>query len=229
MKIKEYASLQLHEVDWLVSILGENVVLLRAPENTPIERVNDAAKTIETALGHDLIDLVPAYHSIAIFSALPPAQISQRLRSATPVYFGRSRRSKVQIIPICYELGLDLKEISRHSGLSIEEVISIHLAGSYQSIFVGFTPGFIYADGLDPALSCPRKVNPRTSIKKGSVGIGGDQTGIYSLDSPGGWNIIGRTPISLFEFQRNPPLMVEVGTSFSFQRISQAQFESWVS
>lgn len=203
------------------------MLLLEAPKDISIDVIHSSAKNIENILGQELLDIVPAYDSIAIFSDLEPSKLIQKLQNSKINKSEISIKSKILTIPICYELGLDLEHIGQHSKLSVDEIIEIHLARTYKSLFIGFTPGFIYADGLDQRLSCPRKDNPRTHIAAGSVGIGGKQTGIYSLESPGGWNIIGRTPMNLFKIDLDPPMKVEVGTTFKFERISKKEFESW--
>ncbi len=150
-----------------------------------------------------------------------------KLRNSVFLDHHFSFQKKVIEIPICYEYELDLDPLGEYVKLSREEIIAIHLADTYRSLFIGFTPGFIYADGLDHRLYCPRKSNPRTSVPRGSIGIGGQQTGIYSLESPGGWNIIGRTPVKLFDFALNPPMKIKVGTSFRFKRITKKEFIEW--
>jgi len=212
---------------WNISTLGEGVILLKGPTDIPIASIHQTTLAIEHILGVELRDIVPAYDSIALFTDLEKDVLLQKLAIYSKEA-GKAQTEKHSFeIPICYELGLDLAEVCSHTGLSEREVIDIHLQGNYTSLFIGFTPGFIYADGLDSRLSCPRKSDPRTHISPGSIGIGGDQTGIYSLESPGGWNIIGRTPITLFDPDKNPPMTIEVGVEFSFKRISKQEFEQW--
>ena len=223
----EYRSLRFSGTDWQVFEMKAGVFLFQADENILIDEIHQAAQHIEKALNSDLQDIVPAYDSIGVFSHLSYEEIAKRLHDLPAFYSSDVLESKKIEIPICYEMGLDLEHICSRTGLSIDSLISKHLAATYRSIFIGFTPGFVYADGLDPALACPRKTAPRKRIEAGSIGIGGTQTGIYSLESPGGWNILGRTPMKLFDTALNPPMVVEVGTFFGFKRISQNEFESW--
>lgn len=223
----ESISFQFNQIKWNASFLGEKVILLEAPKGISIDTIHTSSHIIEKVLGSELKDIVPAYDSIALFTSVGLEDLGNRLNSPSTKFTNSVKRPTHLKIPICYEFGLDLVEISDYSGLSENRIIDIHLAGTYRSLFVGFTPGFIYSDGLDSRLACPRKANPRTHIPAGSVGIGGAQTGIYSLDSPGGWNIIGRTPMTLFDIRRNPPMTIDVGTTFSFERISKDAFESW--
>lgn len=227
MSIKEHTSLQFNGLEWKVSTLAEKVILLEASLETDIGVIHDSTHFLEAVLGSRLSDIVPAYHSIALFSDLSQSQLLEILKDQKISGSDHDIEKEIIKIPICYEMGEDLAFISKHAGMDSESVIDLHLSGSYRSLFIGFTPGFIYADGLDPRLTCPRRSNPRTKIPAGSVGIGGSQTGIYSLDSPGGWNLLGRTPVTLFDVTKNPPMTVEVGTSFSFYRISTKEFEEW--
>lgn len=227
MSSKGSTSLLFNRIEWNVFPVAEGVTLLQAPKLTTIEEIHSSTKVIEEILRGDLLDIVPAYDSIAIFCQRSIEEVVENLENATPELSSPSTESKSIEIPICYELGLDIEYIAEHIRLSKETLIEKHLAGVYRALFIGFTPGFIYADGLDPSLTCPRKANPRTKIDAGSVGIGGEQTGIYSLASPGGWNIIGRTPMQLFDLAKQPPMAVEVGTLFKFRRITLNEFETW--
>ncbi|WP_370088649.1 5-oxoprolinase subunit PxpB [Ekhidna sp.] len=212
-----------------MSLLDEQVVLLECPVHTPIERIHGSTHLIEQILSDHLEDIVPAYHSIAIFSKLSIEYICASLDGKNESKEEIASSKRIVKLPICYELGMDLERVSTSANLSEDQVIELHLKGTYRSLFIGFTPGFIYADGLDEKLACVRLENPRNQIPAGSVGIGGNQTGIYSLASPGGWNIIGRTPEKIFDPKNKPPMLIDVGTSYQFYRISKAEFEAWES
>jgi len=129
-------------------------------------------------------------------------------------------------VPVCYELGLDWDEVEGHAGLSREKIIGLHISGSYTVAMQGFIPGFLYLSGLSEKIACPRREEPRTKIPAGSIGIGGNQTGIYSLESPGGWQIIGQTPISFFDASKTPPSQVEAGDKVVFKKISEEEFQN---
>jgi inhibitor of KinA len=133
-------------------------------------------------------------------------------------------------IPVCYDgaLAPDLERVADHAGLSPASVIALHCAATYTVQMIGFTPGFPYLAGLDPRLATPRLSEPRTRVVAGSVGIGGEQTGIYSLATPGGWNIIGSTPLSLFDPAREPPSLLRVGDCVHFTRIDRARYDAMV-
>lgn len=129
-------------------------------------------------------------------------------------------------IPVCYEekFGLDLREISIRNRVPISEIVRLHTAKSYNVYLIGFLPGFPYLGFVDEKLAVPRKNSPRSRVPAGSVGVAGKQTGIYPFDSPGGWQIIGRTPLKLFDGGRVPASLVEAGDTVSFYAIDEMEF-----
>ncbi len=130
-------------------------------------------------------------------------------------------------IPVCYDLkyGLDLKEISSKNEIDIEAIINMHSAAIYTVYFIGFLPGFLYLGGLNKRLNFDRKSNPRLAIEKGSVGIGGSQTGIYPQNSAGGWNIIGKSPISFFDSTKREPCFAKSGDQVKFIPVSLDEYQ----
>jgi len=130
-------------------------------------------------------------------------------------------------VPVCYDLafGIDLEEISKNIKLPIEKIIRLHTAAIYTVYFIGFLPGFLYLGGLDNRLEMKRKSDPRLNVPKGSVAIGGAQTGVYPTDSAGGWNIIGRTPISFFDIKNSNPCFAKSGDKIQFVAINLAEFK----
>lgn len=130
-------------------------------------------------------------------------------------------------IPVCYDeaFGPDLSDVALLNRLSTEEVIRIHLSGEYYVSFIGFTPGFGYLGGMSPRIAAPRLPTPRIRVPAGSVAIGGNQTGIYPTATPGGWRIIGRSPLRLFVPDREPPSLLAIGGEVRFRRISRAEFD----
>jgi len=129
-------------------------------------------------------------------------------------------------IPVCYggEFGPDLEQVSKHSKKSIEEVINYHTSVDYLIYMLGFTPGFPYLGGLPQEIACPRLSTPRTAVPAGSVGIAETQTGIYPMLSPGGWQIIGRTPLSLFDPNRETPVLLQAGDYLRFVEVTQEEY-----
>lgn len=130
-------------------------------------------------------------------------------------------------IPLCYggEFGPDLDDVARQVGLPPTELIQLHSTAIYQVYLIGFIPGFAYLGGMPEQLAMPRKETPRRMVAAGSVGIAGGQTGIYPLDTPGGWQIIGRTPLRLFDADRERPALLKVGDRVVFQPIDHGLFE----
>lgn len=129
-------------------------------------------------------------------------------------------------IPVCYggPHGPDLDEVARCAGLDAEPTIALHAAPTYTIAMLGFAPGFPYLLGLDPRLATPRLETPRTRVPAGSVGIGGAQTGLYPREGPGGWRLIGRTPLTLFDAARDPPTPLAPGRRLRFVRIDEDEF-----
>ena len=138
----------------------------------------------------------------------------------------RSPASAIEV-PICYDpkFALDLDEVINHVGLPVEQVIELHSSVTYRVSCLGFVPGFPYLSGLPAELNMPRRPVPRKQVPAGSVAIGGNQTGIYPTVSPGGWNVIGRTPIRLFTPTKNPPALLCPGDTVRFRPVSRAEFE----
>ena len=139
---------------------------------------------------------------------------------------GSKQASKCWKVPVCYDLefGLDLEEIATTKQLSIEKVIALHTAPQYLVYFIGFQPGFLYLGGLNEQLHTPRKSNPRLRVAKGSVGIGGPQTGIYPQDSSGGWNLLGKSPIDFFDITKVHPCFAKAGDRIKFESIGKEAF-----
>jgi inhibitor of KinA len=137
--------------------------------------------------------------------------------------------ASVVTIPVCYdtEFGPDLTDVAQHAGLSVEEVVHLHSSPAYLVYFLGFSPGFVYLGGLPEVLHTPRLTTPRISIAAGSVGIAGSQTGIYPVDSPGGWRLIGRTPLRMFDPEASPPTRLQPGDRMRFAAIDRATFEEF--
>lgn len=130
------------------------------------------------------------------------------------------------VVPTVYggDFGPDIGFVARHNGISVEEVIGLHVSGDYRVYMIGFTPGFPYLGGLPQAIATPRLPAPRTLVPAGSVGIAGEQTGVYPVESPGGWQLIGRTPLKLYDPARENPVLLEPGDSVRFRRIDEAEF-----
>ncbi len=130
-------------------------------------------------------------------------------------------------IPVCYEgeFAIDLQEVAEYVHMTCEEVIQLHSSCDYLIYMLGFLPGFAYLGGLDEKLAVPRLATSRTRIEVGSVGIGGKQTGIYPMDSPGGWRLIGRTPLKVYDETREEPFLYQAGDYIHFDPITRAEYD----
>ena len=176
-------------------------------------------------------NLHPGYASLLI--DFDPLQLTHEELTAIveqledSVDFAASENGNVVSIPVCYdaEFGLDLGDVARHAAIPPEEVVRLHSLPIYHVYFLGFSPGFVYLGGLPEILHTPRLATPRTSITGGSVGIAGSQTGIYPVDSPGGWKLIGRTPLRMFDSEATPPTRLQPGDRMKFAPIDRATFE----
>jgi KipI family sensor histidine kinase inhibitor len=176
------------------------------------------------------VDLVPSYRSLLVYydplhTSLP--ELEERLTALEQdLDQAVLNAPRVVEIPTLYggEYGPDIGQVAKHNGLAPEEVIQIHSAGEYLVYMMGFTPGFPYMGGMSERIATPRLQTPRTAIPAGSVGIAEQQTGVYPIESPGGWQLIGRTPVQLFDPQREPPVVVTVGDYIRFTPITEETY-----
>lgn len=179
-----------------------------------------------------LVEAAPAYRSLMITyhpELAGPAQVEEFLVGlARQTGAAGQGRRKVTEIPVCYggELGPDLAFVAESHGIGQEEAIALHSAPEYLIYMLGFAPGFPFLGGLDPRLATPRLTSPRTFVPAGSVGIANSQTGIYSADSAGGWQIVGRTPLKLFDLAAEQPFLLTAGDYLRFKPISLAEHQA---
>lgn len=176
-------------------------------------------------------EIIPTYRSILlIYDPLVwyyPKLISSLKKIESELTSLELPKPKVTLIPVVYggEYGPDLPFVCEHNGLSQEEVINIHTGTDYLIYMLGFTPGFTYLGGMDERIATPRLKTPRVKIPAGSVGIAGSQTGIYPIDSPGGWRLIGKTPVKLFDPLRETPVLLSAGDYVRFYKISPEEYQ----
>lgn len=177
-----------------------------------------------------IVEYVPAFTTVTIFYSplvYTYVAIEQKLKQLLQhVDGGINTPGKIVEIPVCYggEFGEDIAEVANHNGISIDEVIALHTNGEYLVHMIGFAPGFPYLGGLSQKIATPRRSSPRLSIPAGTVGIAGEQTGVYPIETPGGWRLIGRTPISLFRPLESPPSLLAAGDIVHFRAISKEEY-----
>lgn len=205
--------------------LGDSALLVQLGDeiDLPINRqVHALANLITNSSINGIVETVPAYATLLVHYdplALSFTQIKNFMREkVTQVRENASRRQKLIQVPVRYggEWGPDLEFVASHCGLRIEDVIRIHSERVYTIFMMGFTPGFPYMGKLDDVLITPRLETPRTRVAAGTVAIAGSQTGIYSTDSPGGWQLIGWTPLELFDPESEFPFLFSPGDEVKF-------------
>jgi inhibitor of KinA len=219
--------------------LGDSALLVRVVEEFDAEESPDAVlrvmQQIEAAKLAGVIELAPAYTTVGVFYDSTRTggfdELRAEIERAVETKLRRSHAGLARTIdvPVCYECDFapDLEDVARHAGLSPDEVVARHSAAKYRVSCVGFTPGFPYLSGLPPELATPRRASPRKEIPAGAVAIGGTQTGIYPRRSPGGWNIIGRTPVRLFDVNQSPAALLRAGARVVFRKISRQEFDAF--
>lgn len=183
-----------------------------------------------------LIEYIPAYTTVTIFYDVLSLQNDDRSpfhcvqkeieRLLQTERKTKSAETRLVEIPVCYggEFGPDLSYVASYNDLTEDEVISIHSSGEYIVYMLGFAPGFPYIGGMSPKIATPRKESPRLAIPARSVGIAGGQTGIYPIETPGGWQLIGKTPLPLFNRDKRPPTLLQAGDRIRFVPITYEQF-----
>lgn len=211
--------------------MGDSALLLRWADRIDAQ-INTRVHALAARLRDDapawLRDVVPAYASLAVHvdpdgfeptrNLLDVATQWVRHHAASGTHSAAPSSPRIVDVPVQYgaDAGPDLESVARHCGIDVDEVVARHSAPLYRVAMLGFAPGFPYLLGLDASLATPRLAQPRQRIPAGSVGIGGAQTGIYPRQGPGGWQLIGRTSLSLFDPARNPPSLLAPGDSLRF-------------
>jgi KipI family sensor histidine kinase inhibitor len=212
---------------------GEDALILYlGKETSPAisALVQAATLAVEEALGDDLVDLVPSYASLLI--VYEPMQtdhlhVAHRVREALAgVQASAADSGRTVVLPVYYapESGEDLESLATRAGLSTDEVIAIHSDTEYRVYAIGFAPGFAYLGQVDERIAAPRLATPRQRVPRGAVAIADRQTAVYPAVSPGGWNLIGRCPLRMFDPDAEPNMPVAVGDRVRFEPVSRARF-----
>lgn len=225
-----------------ITPLGDSALRIEMGEGideTTQRRVQAACALLEVAAVPGLVELVPAYATItahydlraAVEAGAPVDDAAGWLATRVMLALDRlsekpARKGRVVEIPVCYggDFGPDLARVAAQAKLAPEEVVRRHAAGDYLVYLVGFAPGFPYLGGMAPELATPRLTEPRAQVPAGSVGIAGEQTGVYPVATPGGWNLIGRTPLRLFRPDMEPPALLRAGDRVKFRAVTREEF-----
>lgn len=220
-----------------IEVAAENALILYFGEEAGstanlfiAEQIQQAKAVLKRYLGSILVELIPSYASLLVvfdpfktdFYAVKKLVQSQLQQAGHKL----NKSVKTVELPVYYgtEVGLDLQRIASAANMTTEQVIAIHQAQQYRVFAIGFAPGFGYLGEVDERIAMPRLASPRASVPKGAVGIADRQTAIYPAASPGGWNLIGRCPLAMFEPKLQPPMPFDVGDIVKFTAIDKSEF-----
>lgn len=227
---------------YALSELAVTIVFGNEIADSTSARVNNLYQLLQQHPFPGFVSAVPAYVTLTVFydpilllrSALPGDDPFDKVRSFLNSIKDQTSGhvksgSRKVTIPVCYggHYGPDLGELAALHQLSVQEVIDLHSQAEYLVYMIGFVPGFAYLGGMNKQLETPRRATPRKAIPAGSVGIAGMQTGVYPLETPGGWQIIGRTPLRLFDAQRTEPALLQAGDRVVFQPVTKQEYEHY--
>lgn len=226
---------KLEQFDLIFKAFGQSALLIEWPSRLEENILNDILhlqSALENELIEGVIETVNAYNSLTVLFnpfktnvvELQRVVKTLHLKGAIPT----AKSDKIWKVPVCYDssFGIDLKELSQTKEMSMEELTQLHYQPTYLVYFIGFLPGFLYLGGLPKNLYAPRRPSPRVKIDRGAVAIGGMQTGVYPSESPGGWNIIGNSPIDFFNPKSNPPCFAKAGDRIKFFPVNMEEYKN---
>ena len=212
---------------------GRSAILIAWEAKIDTTVLRDMTQFKQGVLQHisdKIIEVIIGYHSLVITYKKDISSLVDEIQALESIYKSSLNLKKVQNfiweVPVCYDavFGIDLQVISERNKVEISDIIKFHSQQIYTVYFIGFLPGFLYLGGLNKQLYMPRKKTPRLKVASGSVAIGGQQTGVYPSDSAGGWNIIGKTPVSFFDVHKENPCFAKAGDRIQFLPISKEMF-----
>ncbi len=221
------------ETQFIYKQYGEHAILIQGPskiDENLLESLLFYKKSIEKFYDELIIEVILSYNSILVNYASTIENVYREILTLKSLFSKADNNfdleKRLWEIPVCYTISLapELRSFAEAKSMNIEEVISLHTAPLYTVYFIGFLPGFLYLGGLDSKLSMPRKSTPSKKLTKGSVAIGGNQTGIYPCVSPGGWHVIGRTPLNFFDVNSSKCCFVSPGDKIRFVSISENEY-----
>lgn len=214
--------------------LGDSAVIIQFDNRITLDvhrKVNALTARLEETGLPGMLEYVPAFTSVTVYYDPLQLTFNEACTALKPIVSNAdeamANTPRTVEIPVCYggELGPDLPFVAEHNGLTIDEVIHIHSKGDYLVYMIGFAPGFPYLGGMSERIGTPRRKVPRLSIPAGTIGIAGMQTGIYPIETPGGWQMIGRTPLALFRPDYQTPSLLQAGDTVRFRPISRREFD----
>ena len=214
--------------------MGERAILIEFEPKIgqkTLEKVLNNKILLENYYIKENVEVINTYSSLLIFYGNDIENIYSEVLAIKSVISQTNIAKKYQWqlyhVPVCYdpEFGIDLEVISKEKNLSFKEIVALHSAPVYIVYFIGFLPGFLYLGGLDKSLCISRRKTPRLSVPKGAVGIGENQTGIYPKSSPGGWQIIGNSPLNFFDKNMDPPTKILAGDKVKFYPVSRQEYD----
>ncbi|MEX2379948.1 MAG: 5-oxoprolinase subunit PxpB [Vicingaceae bacterium] len=214
-----------------ITTMGHQCILIQW-EKEDSNNLFETLEFLKREYPEEILEMVPTYRELAIYLHLKSdlSSLIEKFKIHLPIEEKNTPFQKAPIyrLPVCYdtEKGLDLKTMAKAKNCSIKELIKLHTEQTYRIHFLGFLPGFPYLSGLNKKLHQPRLRQPRNMVPAGSVGIAGKQTGVYPHKSPGGWNIIGRTPIQLFNIEARPPSVLQASYRLCFHAIDAVEFNA---
>ncbi len=214
---------------------SEKAILIEWPakiDEKTLQNLLNYKKSIENYYNELIVEVIIGYNSLLICYVYTINDIYSEFSSLKSLYNPDSvlpfKEKVIWEIPVCYSpvLAPDLEFFSKTKSLAIHEIISLHTAPIYTVYFIGFLPGFLYLGGMDQKLNLARKNTPSKHVQKGAVAIGGNQTGVYPADSPGGWHVIGMSPVDLFDSNSNTPCVISSGDLIQFISISEKEYNA---